>query len=409
MDIHTYVYIQGLGRTGTLIALYMIKHFGFSTRESIAWLRIMRPGSVVGQQQNYLERMEKSLRDSVRLEAQRPLRDRSSGSVAHALQHQDSPFDHSSDGSDGATRRRQQRRLRDMSTSSGATDSDSSDISDQAASVGCVRAQSVRKRRIKCCAPVVPHACNSCDEKEACQDAGGRHSGDDHALSTHLRSSCRVDLGLDLTGQNIADGEFGPELQDVAVMMVHDDGNDMPVTEGRFGSCTHEYGAHVAPYEPLKARGTYTAHTSSSSFAASAATRTRAEHRGAAQVHEALHARMHVPAAPYIFLPEAHSCALGAGVGVASHAGEDAVMTDASFPCNMPGPEHLTRHFDQVPVYEPAEALAHVDDEIDQLSAFEMGHVGDFDHLSEADSNSQTCERLLQEAAFGNMGAIECA
>jgi cell division cycle 14 len=44
----------GLGRTGTLIALYMMKHFGFSAREAMGWLRIVRPGSVIGQQQQFL-------------------------------------------------------------------------------------------------------------------------------------------------------------------------------------------------------------------------------------------------------------------------------------------------------------------------------------------------------------------
>jgi hypothetical protein len=44
----------GLGRTGTLIALYMIKHFGFAPRQAIGWLRIVRPGSVIGEQQHYL-------------------------------------------------------------------------------------------------------------------------------------------------------------------------------------------------------------------------------------------------------------------------------------------------------------------------------------------------------------------
>eukprot|EP00282_Hemiselmis_andersenii_P016102 CAMPEP_0114174786 /NCGR_PEP_ID=MMETSP0043_2-20121206/36590_1 /TAXON_ID=464988 /ORGANISM="Hemiselmis andersenii, Strain CCMP644" /LENGTH=588 /DNA_ID=CAMNT_0001272943 /DNA_START=202 /DNA_END=1968 /DNA_ORIENTATION=- len=45
----------GLGRTGTLIALHMMKHQGFSAREAIAWLRICRPGSVIGPQQQFLE------------------------------------------------------------------------------------------------------------------------------------------------------------------------------------------------------------------------------------------------------------------------------------------------------------------------------------------------------------------
>ena len=41
----------GLGRTGTLIALYLMKHYGFTAREAIAWLRIVRAGSVIGNQQ----------------------------------------------------------------------------------------------------------------------------------------------------------------------------------------------------------------------------------------------------------------------------------------------------------------------------------------------------------------------
>jgi cell division cycle 14 len=44
----------GLGRTGTLIALYMMKHHGFTAREAMGWLRIARPGSVIGQQQHFL-------------------------------------------------------------------------------------------------------------------------------------------------------------------------------------------------------------------------------------------------------------------------------------------------------------------------------------------------------------------
>jgi cell division cycle 14 len=52
----------GLGRTGTNIAAYLIKHYGYSARESIAWCRICRPGSVVGPQQQYLISMESRLR-----------------------------------------------------------------------------------------------------------------------------------------------------------------------------------------------------------------------------------------------------------------------------------------------------------------------------------------------------------
>ncbi|XP_026317084.1 dual specificity protein phosphatase CDC14C-like isoform X2 [Hyposmocoma kahamanoa] len=48
----------GLGRTGTLIACYMMKHHGFTAREAIAWLRICRPGSVIGHQQWFLENIQ---------------------------------------------------------------------------------------------------------------------------------------------------------------------------------------------------------------------------------------------------------------------------------------------------------------------------------------------------------------
>lgn len=52
----------GLGRTGTLIALYLMQNYGFTAREIIAWLRILRPGSILGQQQSYLISMEGKIR-----------------------------------------------------------------------------------------------------------------------------------------------------------------------------------------------------------------------------------------------------------------------------------------------------------------------------------------------------------
>lgn len=48
----------GLGRTGSLIGAYIIKHYQMSAREVIAWMRICRPGSVIGQQQGWLEKIE---------------------------------------------------------------------------------------------------------------------------------------------------------------------------------------------------------------------------------------------------------------------------------------------------------------------------------------------------------------
>ena len=34
----------GLGRTGTLVALWLMKTHRFTAREAIGWLRIVRPG-----------------------------------------------------------------------------------------------------------------------------------------------------------------------------------------------------------------------------------------------------------------------------------------------------------------------------------------------------------------------------
>ncbi len=52
----------GLGRTGTLIALYMMKHLGFTARGAIGWLRVARPGSVIGEQQQFLCDKEELMR-----------------------------------------------------------------------------------------------------------------------------------------------------------------------------------------------------------------------------------------------------------------------------------------------------------------------------------------------------------
>ncbi|KAI8912417.1 dual specificity protein phosphatase [Gorgonomyces haynaldii] len=48
----------GLGRTGTLIAAYLMKNYKLTACETIAFLRVVRPGSVVGPQQNYLQAMQ---------------------------------------------------------------------------------------------------------------------------------------------------------------------------------------------------------------------------------------------------------------------------------------------------------------------------------------------------------------
>uniref|UniRef100_A0A671KHC8 protein-tyrosine-phosphatase n=1 Tax=Sinocyclocheilus anshuiensis TaxID=1608454 RepID=A0A671KHC8_9TELE len=51
----------GLGRTGTLIGCYMMKHFRLTAAEAIAWIRICRPGSIIGPQQNFIDEKQASL------------------------------------------------------------------------------------------------------------------------------------------------------------------------------------------------------------------------------------------------------------------------------------------------------------------------------------------------------------
>jgi hypothetical protein len=48
----------GLGRTGVLICCYLMKHYRFTANEAIGYIRICRPGSVIGPQQHYLREME---------------------------------------------------------------------------------------------------------------------------------------------------------------------------------------------------------------------------------------------------------------------------------------------------------------------------------------------------------------
>lgn len=48
----------GLGRTGTLIGLYAMKHYHIPAEAFIGWIRIARPGSVLGPQQYFLVQKE---------------------------------------------------------------------------------------------------------------------------------------------------------------------------------------------------------------------------------------------------------------------------------------------------------------------------------------------------------------
>jgi len=51
----------GLGRTGTLIGLYAMKHHRMPARAFIGWSRLCRPGCILGPQQQFLVSMERSM------------------------------------------------------------------------------------------------------------------------------------------------------------------------------------------------------------------------------------------------------------------------------------------------------------------------------------------------------------
>eukprot|EP00606_Chrysophyceae_sp_TOSAG23-5_P001552 GSChrysophyteH2.ASY1.ANO1.128.1 assembled CDS len=47
----------GLGRTGCVVGCYMMKHYKCTAEEVIGWLRIVRPGTIIGPQQQWLKEM----------------------------------------------------------------------------------------------------------------------------------------------------------------------------------------------------------------------------------------------------------------------------------------------------------------------------------------------------------------
>ena len=53
---------ESLGRAGTLAALHLMRSHGFGARDAIAWLRVMRPGVVLGEQQHYLVNVQQRVR-----------------------------------------------------------------------------------------------------------------------------------------------------------------------------------------------------------------------------------------------------------------------------------------------------------------------------------------------------------
>lgn len=65
----------GLGRTGVLICCYMMKHYDFTAEEAMGYIRVCRPGSVIGPQQHYLLYQEALMRQQGQLARARVLDD----------------------------------------------------------------------------------------------------------------------------------------------------------------------------------------------------------------------------------------------------------------------------------------------------------------------------------------------
>ncbi|XP_077571513.1 dual specificity protein phosphatase CDC14C-like isoform X1 [Stigmatopora nigra] len=72
----------GLGRTGTLIGCYMMKHYCMTAAEVIAWIRICRPGSIIGPQQNFVEERQNSLWAEGDIFREKMLSERKNGKLA---------------------------------------------------------------------------------------------------------------------------------------------------------------------------------------------------------------------------------------------------------------------------------------------------------------------------------------
>lgn len=49
----------GLGRTGVLICAYIMKHYRFTAEEVMGYIRVCRPGSVIGPQQGFIKEIQR--------------------------------------------------------------------------------------------------------------------------------------------------------------------------------------------------------------------------------------------------------------------------------------------------------------------------------------------------------------
>uniref|UniRef100_H3BYY7 Cell division cycle 14B n=1 Tax=Tetraodon nigroviridis TaxID=99883 RepID=H3BYY7_TETNG len=75
----------GLGRTGTLIGCYMMKHYRLTAAEAIAWIRICRPGSIIGPQQNFVEEKQNGLWADGDVFREKVLKERENGKMTRIL------------------------------------------------------------------------------------------------------------------------------------------------------------------------------------------------------------------------------------------------------------------------------------------------------------------------------------
>eukprot|EP01134_Creolimax_fragrantissima_P007371 CFRG7371T1 len=55
----------GLGRTGTLVALWLMWAYDLKATEAIAWVRLCRPGSIMGPQQHFVAEREETMRKKI--------------------------------------------------------------------------------------------------------------------------------------------------------------------------------------------------------------------------------------------------------------------------------------------------------------------------------------------------------
>lgn len=109
----------GLGRTGCVIGAYMMKHYKLTAEELIGWLRIVRPGSIIGPQQQFMKDIQNRMwreGDMMRARLQQlpALGSASSSGKEHAQ-------GRASAGSDGGTPTSLARRINKLSISGGSS------------------------------------------------------------------------------------------------------------------------------------------------------------------------------------------------------------------------------------------------------------------------------------------------